>query len=86
MTLKESLGKKRFVVTSEIQTPIDEGPEALIRSLERVRGRVDGITVPELEIEGVVGDSIGACHLLNQNRFESIYQTTTRDKSRPHLQ
>jgi len=86
MKLKESLEKKRFVVTSEIQAPVDEGPEALVKSLERVRGRIDGITVPELEIEGVVGDSIKACHLLNQNRFESIYQTTTRDKSRPQLQ
>jgi len=86
MKLKESLEKKRFVVTSEIQTSVDEGPEALIRSLERIRGRVDGISVPELDIEGVVGDSIGTCQLLNRNRFESIYQTTTRDKSRPHLQ
>ncbi len=86
MKLKESLDKKRFVVTSEIQAPVDEEPEALIQSLERVRGRVDGVAVPELEIEGVVGDSIRACHLLKQNRFESIYQTTTRDKSRPQLQ
>ncbi|MBW1781441.1 MAG: methylenetetrahydrofolate reductase [Deltaproteobacteria bacterium] len=86
MKLKESLEKKRFVVTSEIQAPVDEGPEALVKSLERVRGRIDGITVPELEIEGIVGDSIKACDLLNQNRFESIYQTTTRDKSRPQLQ
>jgi len=86
MKLKESLEKKRFVVTSEMQASVDEGPEALIRSLEMVRGRVDGISVPEVEIEGVVGDSIQACHLLNQNRFESIYQTTTRDKNRPQLQ
>ncbi|MBC8418058.1 MAG: methylenetetrahydrofolate reductase [Desulfobacteraceae bacterium] len=86
MKLKESLDKKRFVVTSEIQAPIDEEPETLIKRLELVRGRVDGVAVPELEIEGVVGDSIKACHLLKQNRFESIYQTTTRDKSRPQLQ
>jgi len=86
MKLKESLDKKRFIVTSEIQAPVDEGPEALVKRLELVRGRVDGVTVPELDIEGVVGDSIAACRLLNQNRFESIYQTTTRDKSRPHLQ
>ncbi|MBU1904484.1 MAG: methylenetetrahydrofolate reductase [Proteobacteria bacterium] len=86
MKLKESLDKKRFVVTSEIQAPIDEEPETLIKSLELVRGRIDGVAVPELEIEGVVGDSIKACHLLKQNRFESIYQTTTRDKSRPQLQ
>lgn len=86
MKLKESLDKKSFVVTSEVQTPIDEEPEALIRRLELVRGRVDGVAVPELEIEGVVGDSIKACRLLKENRFESIYQTTTRDKNRLQLQ
>jgi len=86
MKLKESLEKKRFVVTSEIQAPIDEEPQELIRRLELVRGRVDGVAVPELEVEGIVGDSIDTCDLLKKNRFESIYQTTTRDKSRPQLQ
>ena len=86
MKLKEALKKGRFVVTSEVQTPIDEDPQALIKRLELVRGRVDGVTVPELEIEGIVGDSIKMCDLLKKNRFQSIYQTTTRDKSRPQLQ
>ena len=61
MKLKESLEKKKFVVTSEVQVPIDEEPQALIKLLELVRGRVDGVTVPELEIEGIVGDSIKVC-------------------------
>ncbi|MDZ7696129.1 MAG: methylenetetrahydrofolate reductase [Deltaproteobacteria bacterium] len=86
MKLKEALKKDRFVVTSEIQAPLDEPPESLIERLSLVRGRVDGVAVPELEIEGVVGDSIKTCSLLRENRFESIYQTTTRDKSRPDLQ
>ena len=86
MKLKEALEKGRFVVTSEVQTPIDEDPQNLVKRLELVRGRVDGVTVPELEIEGIVGDSIKMCDLLKKNRFESIYQTTTRDKSRPQLQ
>ena len=86
MRLKESLDKKKFVVTSEIQAPIDEDSHQLIERLERVRGRIDSITVPELEIEGIVGDSLKMCELLKQNRFESIYQTTTRDKNRPQLQ
>ncbi|MBW1706626.1 MAG: methylenetetrahydrofolate reductase [Deltaproteobacteria bacterium] len=86
MKLKEALEKGRFVVTSEVQTPVDEEPQALIKRLELVRGRVDGVTVPELEIEGIIGDSIKTCDLLKKNRFESIYQTTTRDKSRPQLQ
>jgi methylenetetrahydrofolate reductase (NADPH) len=37
-------------------------------------------------MEGVVGDSIQTCELLNQNRFDAIYQTTTRDKNRIQLQ
>ncbi len=86
MKLKQSLDEKRFVVTSEVQAPADEDPQALIRRLELVRGRVDGVTVPEMELEGVVGDTIRTCELLRKNRFESIYQTTTRDKARPQLQ
>ncbi len=86
MKLKESLEKKKFVVTSEVQGAVDESPEQLVKNLELVRGRVDGVTVPEVEIEGVVGDSIKACEILNKNRFEAIYQTTTRDKNRIQLQ
>ena len=86
MRLKESLEKGRFVVTSEVQASLDDDSAGLIRNLELVRGRVDGVTVPEMEIEGVVGDTIKACEMLKKNRFEAIYQTTTRDKNRIQLQ
>ena len=86
MKLKEALKKKRFVVTSEIQAPIDQEPQDLVRSLSLVRGRVDGVSLSEVEFEGVVGDTIKTCKLLNQNQFEPIYQTTTRDKNRLQLQ
>jgi 5,10-methylenetetrahydrofolate reductase len=86
MKLKEALKKKEFVVTSEVQAPIDQEPEDLVRSLKLVRGRVDGVSLSEVEFEGVVGDTIKTCELLNQNQFEPIYQTTTRDKNRLQLQ
>mgnify|MGYP006275357807 CR=1 FL=1 len=87
MNLKESFDKKRFVVTSEIQAPLgEENPEELLESLKKIRGRVDGVSVAEIELEGVVGDSIQTCDLLRQNRFNAIYQTTTRDKNRYQLQ
>ncbi|VEN74900.1 Methylenetetrahydrofolate reductase [Candidatus Desulfarcum epimagneticum] len=86
MGLKEALGKKKFVVTSEIQSHVEQEPERLIESLKGVRGRVDGYSVSEVEIEGVVGDSIKTCGLLKENRFDAIYQTTTRDKNRLELQ
>ena len=86
MKLKEALAKKQFVVTSEVQTPIDQEPEDLIKSLSAIKGRVHGISLSEVELEGVVGDTVKMCELLNQNRLEPIYQTTTRDKNRLQLQ
>ena len=87
MKLIEALGAKKFIVTSEVQTPLfDARPEDLVECLKRVRGRVDGVSVSDVELEGVVGDTIRTCELLQQNRFNSIYQTTTRDKNRIQLQ
>jgi len=86
MKLNEALDKKRFVVTSEVQTPVDEKPEDIIRKLDRVRGRVDGVAVSELDLEGVVADTIKICELLKQSDFNAIYQTTTRGKNRLQLQ
>ena len=86
MKLKTALKNKKFVVTSEVQAPVDQGPEELVRSLSQVRGRVDGVSLSEVELEGIVGDTIKTCELLNQNLLEPIYQTTTRDKNRLQLQ
>ena len=86
MDLKDALKKKKFVVTSEVQAPIDEEPEELVKNLSLVRGRVDGVTVSEVEIDGVVGDTIKTCEILQENRFKAIYQTTTREKNRLQLQ
>jgi len=87
MNLKESLEKKKFVVTSEIQAPLgDDNPEDIVNNLKRVRGRIDGVAVSDVELEGVVGDSIQTCDILRQNSFNAIYQTTTRDKNRFQLQ
>jgi methylenetetrahydrofolate reductase (NADPH) len=86
MKLKEALEKKRFVVTSEVQTPIDEKPEDLVNTLKPLRGRVEGVSLSKIELEGVVGDTVKTCSLLKDNRIEPIYQTTTRNKNRPELQ
>ncbi len=86
MKLIDAFEKKGFVVTAEIHPTVDSGPTGLIDSLKLVRGRVDGFSIPEVEMEGVVGGSVQACSLLKENRFEPIYQTTTRDKNRLQLQ
>jgi 5,10-methylenetetrahydrofolate reductase len=86
MRLEESLKKKQFVITSEIQPPIGTGVQELIRNVDRIRGRMDALTVPELKIEGLVTDTMGTCRVLKEQRFEPILQTTCREKNRIELQ
>ena len=87
MKLKDALQKNKFIVTSEVQAPLeDDDPEKLVERLRSIRGRVDGVSITDVELEGIVGDTIRACELLNANRFDPIYQTTTRDKNRLQLQ
>jgi len=86
MRLKEGLEKKRFVITSEIQPPIDTDMKELLQSIEKIRGRLDGVTVPEFELEGVVTDSIGTCKLLTENKLDPVLQTACREKNRLELQ
>ena len=86
MKLKEALDKKSFIVTSEVQPPIDDDPETMIGNLKLIRGRVDGVAVQEVALEGVVADTVKTCELLNENRFNAIYQTTTREKNRIQLE
>ena len=84
--LEENLKKKRFVVTSEIQPPIGTGIQELVRNVERIRGRIDALTVPELKIEGLVTDTMGTCRVLKDHKFDPILQTTTREKNRVDIQ
>lgn len=86
MKLRDALKKGQFIVTSEVQSPIEDDPEVLINNLQLIRGRVDGVSVTEIEIDGVVGDTIKTCDLLKKSKFEAIYQTTTRQKNRLQLQ
>jgi methylenetetrahydrofolate reductase (NADPH) len=86
MKLEERLKQKRFVVTSEIQPPIEIDVQELIRGVNRIRGRVDALTVPDVKIEGLVADTMGTCRILKEQKFEPILQTTCREKSRVDIQ
>jgi 5,10-methylenetetrahydrofolate reductase len=86
MKLKDALKNKKFVVTSEIQPPVETDEDEFVDRLKLIRGRVDGFSLSEIEFEGVVGDTIKTCDLLKKNKFDPIYQTTTRQKNRLQLQ
>ncbi len=86
MVLAENLKKKKFVVTSEIQPPIGTGAGELAKTVERIRGRVDALTVPDLKVDGLVIDTMGTCRILREQKFDPILQTACRDRNRVELQ
>lgn len=86
MKLEESLKKNGFVVTAEIQPPIETDVADLIQGINRVRGKVDALTVPDLKIEGLVADTMGTCRVLKEQNFEPILQTACRERSRVDIQ
>lgn len=86
MEFKEALKKKDFIITTEIQPPLEEEIQVLMKEMERIRGRVDGLSVPQLEIEGVVAETVRTCKALREGHFDPIFHTTTREKNRLELQ
>jgi methylenetetrahydrofolate reductase (NADPH) len=86
MGFKEALKKKDFIITTEIQPPIEEEIQVLMEEMDRIRGRVDGLSVPQLEIEGVVAETVRTCKALSERHFDPILHTTTREKNRLELQ
>src|SRR4030043_2212589 len=86
MKLEERLKGKKFIVTSEVQPPIGTGIQNLVRNIDKIRGRIDALTVPELKIEGLVTDTMGTCRALKDQKFDPILQTTCREKNRLEIQ
>ena len=86
MKLEESIKRKKFVVTAEVQPPIEVDVKELSQSVGQIRGKIDALTVPDLKIEGLVTDTMGTCRILKEQKFEPILQTTCREKSRLDIQ
>jgi 5,10-methylenetetrahydrofolate reductase len=86
MSFIECLQKDRFVVTSEVQVSVETDTSAMVSALNKIKGRVDGLIVSEVEIEGVVCDSVNVCSTLRLSGYDPLLETTTREKNRIDLQ
>jgi len=86
MVFQEALKKKDFVVTTEIQPAVEDEIQVSMEQMGKIRGRVDGLSVPHIEIEGVVAETVRTCRALREKRFDPILHTTTREKNRLEIQ
>jgi 5,10-methylenetetrahydrofolate reductase len=86
MDLKESLEKKKFVVTSEIYLPHGQSPEEYLNVLYNLWGRIDGVRYHPFSTDVAVSDSLALCRLLREKKFDPVFQVMTRDRNRLEIQ
>jgi len=72
MALQETLEKKPFVVTIEIQPTVDEEMHKLLRELDCIRGRVDCLTIPEFKKPPQAIDSLRMGRSFKEKKFDTI--------------
>ncbi|UCC63366.1 MAG: methylenetetrahydrofolate reductase [Anaerolineae bacterium] len=86
MHLREILQSDKFVVTMDAMPPKGTDLSRMLRALEGVRSRVDGVNVPEMPSATMRLGSLPVCRILLENGFEPILQVTCRDRNRLALQ
>lgn len=86
MPLQEKLDSREFIVTVEIQPSVDDEMFELLKEMNCLKGRVDCLNVSELRKPSDVVDSLTTGKALVDNNFDTIFQTTTRNKHRPNLE
>ena len=84
--LQEALRSGRFVVTMDAMPPKGTDLSRMLNALEGVRGRVDGINVPDMPSAAMRLGSLSVCRVLLDHGYEPILQMTCRDRNRLALQ
>ncbi len=86
MGLKETLDKKRFIITSEIHLPAGKSPEDYLDEVYNLWGRVDGVRFQPFSTDAAVSDSLSLCRVLREKKFDPVFQVGTRDRNRLEIQ
>jgi len=86
MALKELLASGKFVRIAELQPPKGNNLTEIFDQAERLMGRVDGVSVPDLPHAIMRLGSLSLCVLLKQKGIETIFNLSCRDRNRLALQ
>ena len=86
MSFKKRLKSGEFVVLAEMDTPKGVDISELITNARRIKGRVDAVTVPDMDNGVMRMSAIGAAVLMQQQGLEAIMHVYCRDRNRMALQ
>ena len=86
MSLKEALTSGRFVRIVDLQPPKGNNLAEVFEQAERLKGRVDGVSVPDLPHAVMRLGSLSLSVLLQEKGIETIFNLSCRDRNRLALQ
>jgi methylenetetrahydrofolate reductase (NADPH) len=86
MSFQKLLLSGEFVVLAEMNTPKGIDTSQLVSHARRLKGRVDAVTVPDMDNGIMRMSALAGGVLLNQQGMESIIHVYCRDRNRMALQ
>lgn len=86
MPLQEKIKSGKFVVLGEFEPPKGADFSPLLKSANRVKGRVDALLVPEMGNAVLKASSLGGCAFMQMEGIETVFQVCCRDRNRLALQ
>ncbi|MFO8164615.1 MAG: methylenetetrahydrofolate reductase [Thermodesulfobacteriota bacterium] len=86
MSFQKKLLSRDFVVLAEFDPPKGVDASDLVSNLIKIKGRVDGVIVPEMAQAVMRMSAIGGAALMQQQGMETIMQICSRDRNRLALQ
>ena len=86
MSFQKKLLAGDFVVLAEFDPPKGVDASDLVSNLIKIKGRVDGVIVPEMAQAVMRMSAMGGAVLMQQHGMETIMQICSRDRNRLALQ
>lgn len=86
MSLRQALRRGEFLATIDTTPPKGTDLSRLLRALERARGRVTAVNVPDMPSAVMRVGALPVCRVLIDHGLEPILQMTCRDRNRLALQ
>ncbi len=86
MSFQKQLSNGEFVVLAEVNTPKGVDTSSLVSLARRLKGRVDAVTVPDMDNGIMRMSALAGAVLVNQQGIEPILHLYCRDRNRMALQ
>ncbi|WP_136799054.1 methylenetetrahydrofolate reductase [Desulfosediminicola ganghwensis] len=86
MSFQKRLAANEFVVLAEMHTPKGVNISRLVNDARRMKGKIDGVVIPDMDNGIMRMSSIAGGVLMQQQGIESILHVYCRDRNRMALQ